>query len=105
VTGQPPWLHNALVRIGLHCCDGGEVAGGHAFEVEDWDQHFEAFRAPRKGGKIADEKRIRSEPWSTRSRTRGQRTAGPMPVMISRSYPPCHATRHPHTPAELRRGR
>jgi hypothetical protein len=49
VTGQPPWLHNAIVRIGLHCCDGGEVAGGHAFEVEDWDQHFEAFRAPRIG--------------------------------------------------------
>ena len=35
---------------------------------------------------MADEKRMRSEPSPTRSRTRGQRTAtGPMPVMISRS--------------------
>src|SRR3974390_2358115 len=35
---------------------------------------------------MADEKRMRSEPFPTRSRTRGQRTAtGPMPVMISRS--------------------
>ena len=35
---------------------------------------------------MVDEKRMRSEPSPTRSRTRGQRTAtGPMPVMISRS--------------------
>jgi hypothetical protein len=38
------------------------------------------------GGRIADEKWMRSEPSPTRSRTRGQRTAtGPMPIMISRS--------------------
>src|SRR5208282_1251493 len=38
------------------------------------------------GGKIADEKRMRSPPLASRSRTRGHRTAtGPMPVMISRS--------------------
>src|ERR1700740_3480908 len=60
-----------------------EVAGRDALQVEDRDQRFDR-RA--YGGRIADEKRMRSEPSPTRSRTRGQRTAtGPMPVMISRA--------------------
>src|SRR3984893_12873936 len=44
------------------------------------------FERRAYGGKIAHEKRMRSEPSPIRSRTRGQRTAtGPMPVTISRS--------------------
>src|SRR5262249_24132300 len=63
-----------------------EVAGGDTFEIEDRDQHLEALRAARVGRQDREEKRMRSEPSPTRSRTLGQRTAtGPMPVMISRS--------------------
>ena len=62
-----------------------EVAGLDAFEVEDRDQHLEAFRAARVGRQDR-EKRMRSGPSPARSRTRGQRTAtGPTPVMISSS--------------------
>src|SRR4029078_6876148 len=44
------------------------------------------FERRAYGGRIADEKRMRSEPSPTRSRTRGQRTVTrPMPVTISRS--------------------
>ena len=46
-----------------------EVAGRDALQVEDRDQHFEALRLARVGRQIADEKRMRSDPSLTRSRT------------------------------------